>query len=70
MTVKGTFKNSYRRQKVKCKNCGLHIAPSQVESHGHVCIAEKPVNSSELNEEFVSMATINRLNLIALNIEL
>ena len=57
-------------KKVKCKNCSLHIAPLQVESHGHLCIAEKPVDSTELNEEFVSMAIINRIYLTTLNIEL
>ena len=57
-------------KKVKCKICGLHIAPSQVENHGQLCIAEKPVDSAQLNEEFVSMATINRLDLTTLNIEL
>ena len=34
------------------------------------CIAEKPVDPAELNEEFVSMATIDRLDLTTLNIEL
>ena len=48
----------------------MHIAPSQVENHGYLCIAEKPVDSAELNEEFVSMATIYKLDLTTLNIEL
>ena len=68
--LKRHSKTNTEEKKVKCKNCGLYIAPSQVENHEQLCIAEKPVDSAELNEEFVSMATINRLDLTTLNIEL
>ena len=68
--LKRHLKTHTEDKKVKRKNCGLHIALSQVENHGYLCIAEKPVDSAKLNEEFVSMATINRLDLTTLNIEL
>ena len=68
--LKRHLKTHTEDKKVKCKNCRLRIAPSQVENHGHLCIAENPVDSAELTEEFVSMATINRLDLTILNIEL
>ena len=68
--LKRHLKTLTEEKKVKYKNCGLHIAPSKVENHGQLCIAEKPVDSAQLNEEFVSMATINRLDLTTLNIEL
>ena len=68
--LKSHLKTHTEEKKVKCKNCGLHIAPSQVENHGQLCIAEKSVDSVELNEEFVSVATINRLDLTTLTIEL
>ena len=66
--LKRHLKTHTEDKKVKCKNCGLHIAPSQVENHGYLCIAEKPVDSAELNEEFVSLATIYRLDLTTLKI--
>ena len=68
--LKRHSKTHTEEKKVKCKNCGLYIAPSQVKNHEQLCIAEKPVDSAELNEEFVPMATISRLDLTTLNIEL
>ena len=61
--LKRHLKTHTEDKKVKCKQFGFHIARSQVENHGHLCIAETSVDSAELNEEFVSMATINRLDL-------
>ena len=68
--LKRHLKTHTEDKKVKYKNCGLHIAPLQVENHEHLCIAEKPVDSAELNEECVSVGTINKLDLKTLNIEL
>ena len=47
--LKRHSKTHTEEKKVKCKNCGLYIAPSQVENHEQLCIAEKPVDSAELN---------------------